>query len=189
MGPRSFASERFDMRPWDRDDVAAVHPILGDPRVVWWDEKAGSLDHTREVLERVVRESEREPEGRGWFAVVDRVSGMAVANAVLRGPAIEAEGLELGWHVRHDRWGQGIAPEAARAAIEHARERFGITTFVALILPSNEPSLRVAAKLGMHHERDVIHAELLHGLYRLGDRAGLVYGPPISGRATPHEAA
>jgi hypothetical protein len=31
MGPAAFRSKRFDMRPRDRDDVEAVHPIHAEP--------------------------------------------------------------------------------------------------------------------------------------------------------------
>ena len=167
MGPVVFSSQRFDMRPWERGDVEAVHPILGDPRVVWWDEEAGDLDHTRDVLARVVRASEEEPDGRGWFAVVARDTGEAVANVVLRAPPVETEGLELGWHVAYDHWGTRIATEAARAALEHGRTACGERTFVALIAPANERSRRVAGKLGMRHERDVTYSEKPHRLYRV----------------------
>jgi RimJ/RimL family protein N-acetyltransferase len=167
MGPVVFSSRRFDMRRWDRTDVDAAHPILGDPRVVWWDPDTGDLDHTRGVLERVVGASDREPGGRGWFAVVARDAHEAVANVVLRTPAVDAEGLELGWHVAYEHWGGGIATEAAQAALAHGRSAFGVRTFVALIEPANEPSLRVAVKLGMRHERDVEYADAPHRLYRV----------------------
>ena len=45
----------------------------------------------------------------------------------------------------------------ARAALEHGRTACGERTFVALIEPVNEPSQRVADRLGMRPERDLAY--------------------------------
>jgi RimJ/RimL family protein N-acetyltransferase len=46
-------------------------------------------------------------------------------------------------------WGQGIGTEAARACVEFARLDLQIKKLVALIVPENIASIRVAEKLGM----------------------------------------
>lgn len=161
----AFTSERFEMRPWRRDDVALLHPILGDPRVVFWDEKAGSIEHSADVLERIIRGSDNDRDGLGWFAVVERASGETVGNVVLRTPPFESDGLEVGWHVRYDRWGEGVATEAALAAADYAVRRFDTDLLVAIVLPGNTPSRRVAEKLGMTVAGEIEYAGEAHVLY------------------------
>lgn len=175
MKPAWFGSPRFAMRPWRREDLESFFAILGDPRVAWWDDRAGDFHRAEELLERVVLQSENEPEGRGWFAVRERESGEAVANVVLRTPPVEAEGLEIGWHVRPDHWGRGIATEAASASLEHGRAHLRERTFIALIDAWNTASLRIAAKLGMRYERDVVYKGRVRHLFR-------VHGPGIERR-------
>jgi RimJ/RimL family protein N-acetyltransferase len=64
--------------------------------------------------------------------------------------------LELAWHVLKAYWNRGVATEAARAAIELGRERFGLGRLVAIINPDNAPSRRVAAKVGMAEEGETV---------------------------------
>ncbi len=65
-----------------------------------------------------------------------------------RGPEIE-----LGYRLRASAWGQGLATEAARAAMAHARAPrdeggLGLTRLVAVTHLDNHASQRVLAKLG-----------------------------------------
>jgi ribosomal-protein-alanine N-acetyltransferase len=74
--------------------------------------------------------------------------------------------VELAWAVHADHWGQGYAAELAAAARDLAFSR-GLRSIVAFTLPDNSASRRVMEKLGMTYERDIIHADLPHVLYRL----------------------
>jgi RimJ/RimL family protein N-acetyltransferase len=165
MEPPAFASERFDMRPWTVDDLDAWHAILGDPQIVPRGEALGTTLRSREFLETVVGESAADGPDLGWFAVVERSSGEVVGNVMVRKPRVATDGVELGWHVRRDRWGEGIATEVARAAAAYADRVGGSPRLVALILPENRASQRIARKLGMLREGPVAYAGQLHQLY------------------------
>jgi ribosomal-protein-alanine N-acetyltransferase len=73
--------------------------------------------------------------------------------------------VELAWAVHPDHWGQGYAAELAIPARDLVFSR-GIHSVVAFTLPDNTASRRVMEKLGMTHERDIVHADLPHVLYR-----------------------
>ena len=64
--------------------------------------------------------------------------------------------LNLYYRFTPTTWGQGIAQEATRAALDHARTRFPTSTVVALIRADNHPSKRLAERLSLHptHTRD-----------------------------------
>jgi RimJ/RimL family protein N-acetyltransferase len=55
---------------------------------------------------------------------------------------------EIGWAVDPRRWGEGIATEAAAAALRDVFERAGLEHVVSFASPANAGSLRVMAKLG-----------------------------------------
>ena len=74
--------------------------------------------------------------------------------------------VELAWAVHPDHWGQGYAAELATAGRDLAFSR-GLSSIVAMTLPSNTRSLRVMEKLGMTYEADITNAGLPHVLYRL----------------------
>ncbi len=59
------------------------------------------------------------------------------------------EGLpEAGWIMAPSAQGQGYAGEAMTAALRWADERLGAAEYPAIISPGNEPSIRLARKLG-----------------------------------------
>ena len=62
--------------------------------------------------------------------------------------------FELGWWIWKDFWGQGMALEAIRPFITHARN-MGLQRLLAVIDPPNAASIRVAEKLGMQFDRTV----------------------------------
>ncbi|MCA3012026.1 MAG: GNAT family N-acetyltransferase, partial [Myxococcaceae bacterium] len=84
--------------------------------------------------------------------------------------------VEVGWRLKRSAWGQGLATEAARAAVAFAFTALGLRELVSFTVPANQPSRRVMQKLGFRHELtgDFLHPRLptghplrLHVLYRL----------------------
>ncbi len=75
--------------------------------------------------------------------------------------------VEVGWSVAPDRWGEGLAPEAAAASLDWGFEVCGLEEIVSFTMPDNHASRRVMEKLGMRYVRDFDRAGLPHVLYRL----------------------
>lgn len=99
---------------------------------------------------------------RGWgnFLVEERAGGELVGRVGINDWAGWPE-PELGWWTAPSAWGRGYAPEAARAVLELARDRYRRTRLISLIRPTNRASIRVAEKLGAVLERDI---EFHHGV-------------------------
>ena len=77
------------------------------------------------------------------------------------------EEVEIGWHTRPGRKGEGIAPEAAAAARDWAFANLEVDHLISLVRPENRPSGRVAEKIGMQVDREVDHKGLRHNVYRI----------------------
>jgi len=91
--------------------------------------------------------------GFGPWALRDREDGsfLGVAELHFAGAGIEgitADEVEAGWWVTESKRGEGIATEAMRAAIDDLWTRTRAEHVTAYIDAENEPSHRVAAKLG-----------------------------------------
>ena len=98
----------------------------------------------------------------------ERSSGDMVGYAGLNRDEVEGEPIvEVGWSITPRRWGEGFAPEAARAAVEWGFERAGLDRIVAFTLLDNLRSQRVMEKLGMVYVREFERAGLPHALYEL----------------------
>lgn len=89
----------------------------------------------------------------------DRVIGIAGTQ-----PLGTTGHLEIGWILEQACWGRGYATEAGAAAMAYVLETLARPRVVAIIHPDNEPSKRVAARLGMRHDARYTGAQLGHRL-------------------------
>ena len=91
--------------------------------------------------------------GFGTWAVEDKATGRLLGNVGLftawRGLEPEfGEEPEMGWIMATETHGKGLAREACEAALEWAEAHLPPTNIWAIIAPENEPSLKLAEKLG-----------------------------------------
>jgi ribosomal-protein-alanine N-acetyltransferase len=104
--------------------------------------------------------------GFGPWAVIERATGEYVGRIGLRWSEIgDRAGIEILWSTDPERHGEGIAGEAAAAALDFAGE-LELDEVFAMILPVNIASRRVAEKIGMVRAGNVEHAGFDHLLYR-----------------------
>ena len=85
--------------------------------------------------------------GYGQWTVVERATGQVVGRVGLWYPE-GWPGVELGWIIRRERWGQGFASEAARAALDWTWQHVDADHIISIIQPDNHRSIRVAEKIG-----------------------------------------
>jgi ribosomal-protein-alanine N-acetyltransferase len=144
--------------------------LMAEPRVaetMWPGDLGGP--RTREQSEAWLRRDMAHWETHDfgvWLAferATDVLAGRIGARVTLIEGAME---VELAWLVHPDHWGQGYAGELAAPARDLAFSR-GLSSVVAMTLPTNTRSRRVMEKLGMTFERDITHVGLPHVLYRL----------------------
>jgi RimJ/RimL family protein N-acetyltransferase len=117
--------------------------------------------------------------GYGGFMVRERGSGEVIGNCgvfhSLRGLGEDFDDApEAGWILRHDQVGRGIGHEAMSAALEWFDAEHGPRRVVCMITPKNEPSLRLADKLGFAPLRDTMlpDGEAVRLLERLPPKPG-----------------
>jgi len=162
-------TERLDLRPLVPEDLDELAAMLGDPvGMAAWPAPL-THDESRAWIERN-RERYR-TDGFGRCAVVWREAGELVGDAGLISTVVEeTPEVELGWVIRHDLWGRGIATEAAAAWRDHAFEVLGLTRIVSMIDEANAASRRVAEKIGMSLERPAIWGDQPMLMYSLVSR-------------------
>jgi ribosomal-protein-alanine N-acetyltransferase len=159
-------TDRLLLRPLDSGDVDPLLEILGDPETMRWYpaplDREGVVAWIRKQLFRY------EHDGFGLLAVEDLETGEFLGDC---GPTIQdvddVRHVELGWHTRRDRWGQGIATEGGAACREWCWANLDVDHVISLIRPENRQSRRVAEKLGMTIWRETMRKELHHFVYRL----------------------
>jgi RimJ/RimL family protein N-acetyltransferase len=140
---------RLVLRRWVESDVDALAGIHSAPGVAAW---LGPLtrDDTAVTVERY--EHHWDVFGYGRFAVADRTTGALVGRVgIMHQPewTQTPQKDEVGWVIATDRWGEGLATEAAAASIADTFERVGLERVLSWTLPDNLASVRVIEKCGM----------------------------------------
>lgn len=101
--------------------------------------------------------------------------GVAIGFTRLVPPSFR-DGVEIGWRIKSEHWGNGFAPEAARSCLRFAFQTLGLEDVVSFSAAINLKSQRVMEKIGMTRddEADFGHPSValgsplrLHVLYRI----------------------
>jgi ribosomal-protein-alanine N-acetyltransferase len=161
-----LVTERLRLRAYRRDDVDLLEPMFSDPEHMRWYPAPYSHEKVVDWVARRLASYERV--GFGLWIIEERSTGTFLGTAGPTEQIVEEQReVELGWHVRKERWGEGIAVEAAAASRDWAWEHLDLDHLIALVRPENRPSARVAERIGMRVDRDVDHTGLRHHVYRI----------------------
>jgi len=121
--------------------------LLGDPRVMEFYPAPKSRDQAAEWIAWNERNYAAHDFGL-W--IIETLEGVFVGDCGLTWQDVNGEPkLEVGYHVRTELQGRGLATEAAAACRDLAREHRIADELVAIIHPDNTSSERVARKIGM----------------------------------------
>lgn len=152
---------RLRLEPVADVHAEGLHAMNADPEVMRYvGGRPETLDDTRAMIARV--RARWDASGFGWWTLLDRHTGLVVgaagAHYLDHDPA---RPHEIGWRLRRERWGQGLATEAAHAVLRHVFETLDAPLACAVRHPDNRASERVMARLGMRHAGfhgpDVLH--------------------------------
>lgn len=137
-------TDRLQVRAFRREDRGAMQAIYDDPAVMRHIDTRGQ--DPAAWVDGYIRH--QEAHGYAYWAVVERETGEVIGEAGL-GP-LDGLGpeLELGYLLRRDRWGRGLATEAAVACLAAAFDGLGADEVVAVVDEGNEASVAVLRKAG-----------------------------------------
>jgi len=171
-------TERLVLRQWRDDDRDTWAALNADPEVMRWfpatqgrEESDRWFDFNRDRLAE-----------RGWglwaVEVTDGAPFIGFVGLNLPGFDVPGHGpdcIEVGWRLAAEHWGNGYAPEGARAALDFAWDELDLDEVVSFTAVGNAKSRRVMEKLGFDLEREFDHPSLAddhplrrHVLYRIG---------------------
>lgn len=159
-------TSRLILREYRRDDADALARVLSDPETMRFYpapyDRAGVEDWIARSLRRYAEH------GHGLWAMVLKASGEMIGDCGLTVQNVDgADEIEIGYHVRRDLWGQGLATEAAWACRDFGFARLPVERLISLIRPENLPSRRVAEKNGMTVWKELMWRNLAHLVYAI----------------------
>ena len=159
-------TERLILRRWKEADIEPFFKITSDPEVRRYYPNVLTINETKSLVTRI--ESHFVKESFGLWALELKSTGEFIGYTGLSKPTFEAHFMpcvEIGWQIARRYWGQGYAPEAANKALEDGFVRIGLDEIVSFTTVSNDKSIRVMEKLGMHRnpKDDYLHPFLPEG--------------------------
>jgi [ribosomal protein S5]-alanine N-acetyltransferase len=163
-------TERLLARPPKPDDRALYHAHFTRPEIEAWLRPSPLPPFTAQVIDELVEGDQVhwQDHGFGPWVLIEKETGAFAGRGGLAWTSVEGVAeVELPWSIEPRLHDCGLATEAATAACHQARE-LGLEQVVALVLPANVPSRRVAEKTGFKEDGEVIHAGLPHLLFRQG---------------------
>jgi ribosomal-protein-alanine N-acetyltransferase len=140
-------TERLLIRTFVPEDRAAMQAMYDDPEVMRHITVAGE-DPSTWVLSYIRHQANH---GYSFWALEDRETGEVIGEAGLAPLDGTGSEIELGYLLRRDRWGEGLATEAAAACRDAAFDGLGVGHVMAVVDEANAASLRVLEKVGFAH--------------------------------------
>jgi len=156
-------TDRLILRHFHVIDVDAIMSVFGDAEVM----RYGSGVQTPEWVAKWIRgclEDYHAKWGFGLWAVVEKRTRCVIGYCGLSRFA-DVGGqpeTEIGYRLARVHWGKGFATEAAVAVRDYAFDHLSLKRLIAIIDPQNDASIRVATKLGMRYEKDVMFSHYDH---------------------------
>ena len=148
--PIEFNTDRLRLRQWRPSDAAPFAALNADSRVMAF--FPSTLE--RESSHALVAKCQSHIEARGWglWAAELRSSGEFIGFVGLQVAAASlpfSPCVEVAWRLAHAYWGNGLATEAARGAINVGFARLELPEIVSFTAVGNRKSRAVMERLGM----------------------------------------
>lgn len=158
-----IATERMLLRPLRMSDAADHAVYQGDAETVrylpW---PLRDAEQSRQHLEQRIR-AVRLENAHDVLVLAMEHQGRVIGDLtlILADPA--NAGLEIGWVLRADARGAGLAAEGARAVLRLAFDRLGAHRVVAQLAARNTASAALCERLGMRREAHFVRDQWFKG--------------------------
>lgn len=165
-GKAILETERLILREFVAEDADALARVLSDPKAM----RYYPMSFDRKAVEEWIARNQRRYaiDGHGLWAMDLKPSKEMIGDCGITLQEVDGQSLpEIGYHLRRDMWGQGLAIEAAQACRDYGFRQLKAEPLISLIRPENIPSRRVAEKNGMKVWKETTRSGLLHLVYRI----------------------
>src|SRR6185503_6027405 len=152
---------KVKLRQWKESDLEPYAQMNADPEVMQFFPKPLTREETAVALAR----HRARIEERGWGLWAVDVDGMFAGFTGLAEPKFTAHFtpcVEIGWRLRREFWGRGIAFAAAQQAAEYAFSVPRLEQLVSFTTATNSRSRKLMERLGFSHNLrdDFMHPSL-----------------------------
>jgi ribosomal-protein-alanine N-acetyltransferase len=163
--PVRLTGSHVVLREFRETDLDALVAIVGNEQVTdWLSFDRRSRAEADEMLKGIIERSEHSPREEYYLAIGVRPHETVVGLCRLALSGVRA--AKLGFAVRPDHWSQGLATNSASTMIQFGFEVLRLHRITAAIGPTNEASIAIAKRLGMHYEGRLRDHVFTNGAWR-----------------------
>jgi len=155
-------TERLILREFELSDLDDFAAIMANPEVMRFSISGPwNPEQTKRFLESCLVDYSEERWGFGRWAVVhkqdDRLIGFS---GLARWDDVDSSvEVEIGYRLLPEYWSQGFGTESAAASRDYGFEHLGLSRLISMIELENVASIRVAEKIGMAFEKEILKWE------------------------------
>ncbi|MEM1255566.1 MAG: GNAT family N-acetyltransferase [Cyanobacteria bacterium P01_H01_bin.21] len=149
--------QRLILRDFKPGDFEQLAPILADPRVMTYSRTGDilSLSETKEKIQGYIDSYGEYGFGK-WAVILKEHSQLIGYCGIAVEPVDNKLERELGYRLDYRFWNQGIATEAAKAAVQYGFEQLKFLYILGIVERQNQASVRVLKKVGMQYQRQTV---------------------------------
>jgi RimJ/RimL family protein N-acetyltransferase len=168
MPAPNLTSARLSLRQLTEADASALHKVLSDDKVMtWWTLAARK---TPEETAAYISWNARPDDGHLCWAITRAGDDEALGWVILVPKRTGV--MELGYILRRDQWGKGIAREAVTLVLDHGFGAMKLRRIFGDADPDNAASIALLKSLGFKQEGHLRGEWETH----IGIRDSLVFG-------------
>jgi [ribosomal protein S5]-alanine N-acetyltransferase len=145
-------TNRFYLREITEQDLAGMFALDADPEVHRYlgNKPVTSMQETEVIIQNVRKQYQ--DNGIGRWAIIDKNTGVFIGWSGLKLEKNLRKGVEyydLGYRLRREYWGQGIASESARLALDYGFNTLNLSEIFAAAQVANIASNKILQKVGL----------------------------------------
>lgn len=151
-------SERLLLRPYNDNDLDFLESLLTNPNIMRYIGNGQTRDKEgiRKFLEWIY-DTYSLNTNYGLRLIIEKESNKRIGHAGLVPQIINGKKeIEIGYWISQEYWGRGFATEVARRLMEYGKNNLNLGKMIALIQKDNIASQKVANKIGMQLEKEIV---------------------------------
>ena len=179
MDSKAFLqTARMYFRQFKDTDAPLLFELDSDPEVMRFISKGQPTPLSRiqnEIIPKFLNYYRQSPP-QGFWAAHLHDTGEFIGWFHLRPSTLPAAEMELGYRLKRNVWGRGLATEGSRALLDKAFNEWSHEKVCAHTMADNLASRRVMEKAGLTFESEFYYAaDMLHGWVEQDDRRAVKY--------------
>lgn len=151
-------SDRLLLRSYNNHDLDFLESLLTNPNIVRYIGNGQIRDQEgiQKFLNWIIDTYAINP-NYGLKLILEKESNNRIGHAGLVPQLIDGKKeIEIGYWISQEYWGRGFATEAARGVMEYGKNKLKLEKMIALIQKDNTASQKVAQKIGMRIEKELL---------------------------------